>query len=87
MICRNGRSNADRFNVCADKRNASDVYSLNVPTSGGGTAKIQRDFAVVDGVFKLTNRSTELVLAAVVKAGAEEVVLNRGGSDITFLRP
>lgn len=60
---------------------------MTVPTVGGGETKIERDFAVVDGIFKLTNDTGEIVLGSVVEAGAEKVVLDRKGAKLTFLRP
>ncbi len=60
---------------------------LTVPTANGGQVKIERDFAVDNGVFKLTDGDKELILGNVVEAGAEKVVLGREDGNITFLRP
>lgn len=67
--------------------NEDGTAEMTVPTAGGGQVKIEREFAVEDGVFKLANDNGELVLGNVVEAGADKVVLERGGANITFLRP
>ena len=68
--------------------NADGSAEMTVPTATGGKVTLERDFAIdAEGTFKLTGGSSELVLGNVVEAGAEKVVLDRGGAKITFLRP
>lgn len=67
--------------------NADGTAEMTVPTAAGGEVKINREFAVAEGEFKLTDGESELVLGGVLEAGAEKVVLDRNGAKITFLRP
>lgn len=66
--------------------NGDGTAEMTVPSAGCGQVSIEREFAVEEGVFKLTGE-TDLILGEVLEAGPEKVVLNRTGSKITFLRP
>ena len=68
--------------------NADGTAEMTVPTATGGKVTLEREFAIdAAGTFKLTGGGRELVLGDVDEAGAEKVVLDRGGAKITFLRP
>ena len=66
--------------------NADGSAEMTVPSAGGGQVTIEREFAVEDGVFKLSGE-TDLILGNVLEAEADKVVLDRSGAKITFLRP
>ena len=77
----------DRVSRILLNLNADGTAEMTVPTGTGGKVTLEREFAIEDGVFKLTSGSSELVLGNVMEAEADKVVLDRGGAKITFLRP
>ena len=78
-------ANGELNRILLDLR-ADGTAEMQVPSAGGGQVTIEREFAVEEGVFKLTGE-TDIILGNVLEAESDKVVLDRSGAEITFLRP
>ncbi|MGH7127675.1 MAG: hypothetical protein ACREIV_03840, partial [Planctomycetaceae bacterium] len=77
-----GRENTLRVNL-----EPTGDATVTVDAAGIGPVTLKRKFAVQDGNFNLIDGQDVLTLGKVVSANKDQVVMERDGAQLTFVRP